>query len=113
MQTTSAKEVQGTVIAWDNFCNQAAMIVSPMVVAEIYPRSKEGVYYFSSLFSVIALVIMIYMSCRKDAKKLGKETTGGLMKIVDKGEENDIELKMKYYFVCWNFENTVSRIVIP
>ena len=72
------------------------MIVSPMVVAEIYPRSKEGVYYFSSLFSVIALVIMIYMSCRKDAKKLGKETTGGLMKIVDKGEENDIELKMKY-----------------
>lgn len=80
------------------------MIVSPMVVAEFYPRSKEGVYYFSSLFSVIALVIMIYMSCRKDAKKLGKETTGGLMKIVDKGEENDIELKMKYYFVCWNFE---------
>ena len=87
-------------IAWDNFCNQAAMIVSPMVVAEIYRRIYSVVYYFSSLFSVVGLVIMIYMSCRKDAKKLGKEATGVLMKVVDKGDENDIELKVKYCLVC-------------
>ena len=43
---------------------------------------------------------MIYMSCRKDAKKLGKEATGVLMKVVDRGDENDIELKAKYCLVC-------------
>ena len=79
-------------IAWINFCNQSAMIVSPLVVSAIYPKSKEAVYYVSSIFSMVALVIMSFLSCRKDAKKLGKEPTGGLMKVMDNSADNKFEM---------------------
>lgn len=76
------------------------MIVSPLVVSAIYPKSKEAVYYVSSMFSMVALIIMSCLSCRKDAKKLGKEPTGGLMKVVDNSVDNKIEM---VWIVCFHF----------
>lgn len=62
-------------IAWLNICNQSAMIVSPLVAAEIYKKTKPGVLYYSSILSVVAFVIMLFISLRPDAWKLGKVDT--------------------------------------
>lgn len=35
--------------------------------------NPDGIYYFSSIFAVIGLLIMIYLACRKDSKTLGKK----------------------------------------
>ena len=48
------------------------MISSPLILAAIYTRSPDGVYFFSSITAVISTIIMITLSCRKDAKTLGK-----------------------------------------
>ena len=64
-------------IAWLNICNQSAMIVSPLVAAEIYKKTKPGVLYYSSILSVVAFVIMLLISLRPDAWKLGKVDTTG------------------------------------
>ena len=48
------------------------MISSPLILAAIYTHSPDGVYFFSSITAVISTTIMIILSCRKDAKTLGK-----------------------------------------
>ena len=49
------------------------MISSPLILAAIYPHSREGVFYYSSITAFISSVIMIILCCRKDVKTLGKE----------------------------------------
>ena len=77
--------MQGTVISWLNICNQSAMIISPIVAAEIYKKTKPGVLYYSSILSVVAFLIMLVISLRPDAWKLGKVDTTG---------ENDREISL-------------------
>lgn len=48
------------------------MIVSPIILSTIYVYSPDGVYYFSSIMAVINMIVMSILSCRKDAKTLGK-----------------------------------------
>ena len=61
------------------------MIVSPIVAAEIYKKTKPGVLYYSSILSVVAFLIMLVISLRPDAWKLGKVDTTG---------ENDREISL-------------------
>ena len=61
------------------------MIVSPIVAAEIYKITKPGVLYYSSILSVVAFLIMLVISLRPDAWKLGKVDTTG---------ENDREISL-------------------
>ena len=71
------------------------MIVSPIVAAEIYKKSKPGVLYYSSILSVVAFFIMLAISLRPDARKLGKvDMTGDTDNNVSLlNQDNDFEMK--------------------
>lgn len=87
--------MQGTVISWLNICNQSAMIVSPIVAAEIYKKTKPGVLYYSSILSVVAFLIMLVISLRPDAWKLGKVDTTGENDKEQSLLKNDNDFEMK------------------
>ena len=40
--------MQGTVLSWNNLCNSGSLIVGPLILAAIYSRNKEAIYYVSS-----------------------------------------------------------------
>ena len=67
------------------------MIVSPLVAAEIYKKTKPGVLYYSSILSVVAFIIMLLISLRHDAWKLGKvDTTGEDDETTDRKGKNGV-----------------------
>ena len=83
------------------------MISSPLILAAIYTHSRDGVYFFSSITAAISTIIMITLSCRKDAKTLGKvsEVTpasielpvmkeGAIQQEQENGVENNSEIEM-------------------
>ena len=50
------------------------MIICPLVLSAIYIKNRDAIYYFSSIFSVIGIILTSIMACRKDCKTLGKVT---------------------------------------
>ena len=48
------------------------MISCPLILSAIYIKSHDAIYYFSSGFAFIGLIVMIILACRKDCKTLGK-----------------------------------------
>ena len=66
--------MQGTVLSWNNFCYQASMISCPLILSAIYMKNRDAIYYFSSGFAFVGLIVMIILACRKDCKTLGKVT---------------------------------------
>ena len=64
--------MQGTVLSWNNFCYQASMISCPLILSAIYMKNHDAIYYFSSGFAFVGLIVMIILACRKDCKTLGK-----------------------------------------
>lgn len=62
------------VLSWNNFCYQGSLIICPLVLSAIYPYNPDAIYYFSSIFSAIGLLVMISLACRKDSKTLGKKS---------------------------------------
>ena len=49
------------------------MIIAPLVVAAIYDVKHEYAFLCSAFFTVDGMLVMFSLSCRKDAKDLGKE----------------------------------------
>lgn len=65
------------------------MIISPLILSAVYEYNMEAVYYFSSVFPIIAGCIMGYVSTWKNARELGKAS-------LEKKEEvkkEDVELQ--------------------
>ena len=79
--------MQGTVLSWNNFCYQASMISCPLILSAIYMKNRDAIYYFSSIFAVIGLIVMSFLACRKDCKTLGKVSMFA--------EEKDVEMVEK------------------
>ena len=48
------------------------MISCPLILSAIYMKNRDAIYYFSSIFAVIGLIVMSFLACRKDCKTLGK-----------------------------------------
>ena len=71
------------------------MIISPIVAAEIYKKTKPGVLYYSSILSVVAFLIMLVISLRPDAWKLGKVDTTGENDKEQSLLKNDNDFEMK------------------
>lgn len=61
------------------------MIISPMILSSIYMWNMDATYYLSAIFSVVAMIIMTYVSTWKNAKMLGKE--------MKEEKKPDIEMK--------------------
>ena len=45
------------------------------MLSAIYPYNKEAIYYFSSIFGLIGVCIMGYVSTWPNAKVIGKKST--------------------------------------
>ena len=98
-QTSTSEEIQGTVLSWNNFCYQASLIISPLVLSAIYEYNIDAIYYFSAGIIAIGGLITAYMSTWKNARELGKvsiteekkQTTEGieLESIEVKGDEKN------------------------
>ena len=48
------------------------MISCPLILSAIYMKNHDAIYYFSSGFAFVGLIVMIILACRKDCKTLGK-----------------------------------------
>lgn len=53
------------------------MIISPLLLAAIYPYNRERVFYISAGITGISSIIQIIFCCRKDAKVLGRSPECG------------------------------------
>lgn len=53
--------------------SQSSLIASPLVLSAIYSMSHDAIYYFSMIFSVIAALLMLYVSTWPNGKMLGKQ----------------------------------------
>ena len=89
-QTTHSKDVQGTVLSWNNFCYQGSLIICPLVLSAIYSKNRDAIFYFSSVLSLIGLLVVSPLACRKDVKTLGKVS---LLDTQEMPIKQDIELK--------------------
>ncbi|KAK8802724.1 hypothetical protein WA171_006398, partial [Blastocystis sp. BT1] len=90
ISTTHSKDVQGTVLSWNNFCYQGSLIICPLVLSAIYSKNRDAIFYFSSVLSLIGLLVVSPLACRKDVKTLGKVS---LLDTQEMPIKQDIELK--------------------
>lgn len=53
------------------------MIISPLLLAAIYPYNRESAFYISAAIAGVSSIIQIIFCCRKDAKVLGRSSECG------------------------------------
>ena len=80
-------------LSWNNFCNASSLIICPLVLAAIYPRNKEAIYYASSITAFVAACIMGYVSMWPNAKTIGKEYSPEVLKAME-SSITETELKV-------------------
>lgn len=90
ISTTHSKDVQGTVLSWNNFCYQGSLIVCPLVLSAIYIKNRDAIYYFSCILAVVGLLVVSPLTCRKDVKTLGKVS---IMETNELPVKQEVELK--------------------
>ena len=65
----------GTVLSWDNFAMQMALIVSPMVLSQIYSYSPESVYYVTAGVCFLGMLDIGYVATWKGSRDFGKKAS--------------------------------------
>ena len=55
------------------FCS-SSLIIGPLTLSAIYSHNKEAIYYFSSIWGLLGLCIMGYVSTWPNAKIIGKQS---------------------------------------
>ena len=85
--------MQGTVLSWNNLCNSGSLIVGPLILAAIYSRNKEAIYYVSSGIAFVGSCIMGYVSTWPNAKTIGRNSS--CISESTKGKDMQVELKVE------------------
>ena len=62
----------GKVLSWDNFAMQMALIISPLVLSQIYSYSPEAVYYVTAGVCFLGMLDIGYVATWKGSKDFGK-----------------------------------------
>ena len=65
----------GKVLSWDNFAMQMALIVSPMVLSQIYSYSPESVYYVTAGVCFLGMLDIGYVATWKGSRDFGKKAS--------------------------------------
>ena len=76
----------GKVLSWDNFAMQMALIVSPMVLSQIYSYSPESVYYVTAGVCFLGMLDIGYVATWKGSRDFGKKAN------YEEEEKKDIEM---------------------
>ena len=95
-------------LSWNNFCNASSLIICPLVLAAIYPRNKEAIYYASSITAFVAACIMGYVSMWPNAKTIGKEYSPEVLKAME-SSITETELKVAKVEKALDAQSTAAK----